>query len=70
MSNANATCMICTYNDKYIRMYEMGMRWEYEQFRPKISKIFQVLRMKITYFRLHANASFTFFMNILDCMEN
>ena len=36
----------CTYNDKYLRMYRMRMRWEYEQ----SLKIFQVLRMKSTYF--------------------
>ena len=38
--------MQCTYNDKYLRMYRMRMRWEYEQ----SLKIFQVLRMKSTYF--------------------
>ena len=33
----------CTYNDKYLKMYRMRMRWEYEQ----LLKIFQVLRMKL-----------------------
>ena len=30
-------------HDKYLRMYKMKMGWEYEQFRPHILKIYQVL---------------------------